>query len=309
MKPMLATAGPLPQGPGWAYELKWDGVRVLADRRPDRLRLTGRSERDVTVAYPELAGMADAVEDALFDGEIVAFADGRPSFAALQPRMHVQDARAAQRLAAAAPVTYLIFDVLRLYGVDLTARPYTERRATLDRLELPGPHWMVAPVFDDGPATVAACREQGLEGVVAKRLSSTYRPGVRSQEWVKVKLLRRQEFVVGGWQTGAGERSGRIGALVLGYYADGTLRYAGQVGTGFSQATLNQLGRRLSPLRRADQPFDPPLPRADQRDVVWCEPEVVVDVEFGEWTPAGRLRFPRYLGLRDDKEPAEVTRE
>lgn len=306
---MLATAGPLPEGPGWAYELKWDGVRVLADRTPERLRLYSRTERDVTVAYPELSGLTDAAPDVLLDGEVVVFAEGRPTFAALQPRMHVQDARRAQALRASAPVTYLVFDVLRLYGVDLTERPYSERRETLERLGMDIPCVTVPPVFDDGPATVQACHAQQLEGVVAKSLTSRYRPGVRSPEWIKVRTRNRQEFIVCGWQRGAGGRSGRIGSLVLGYHDAGRLHYAGQVGTGLSEATLQDLQERLEPIVRPTSPFDEEVPAPDRKDVIWCDPQVVVDVEFAEWTPAGRLRFPSFLGRREDKDPTEVVRE
>lgn len=306
---MLATAGPLPEGPDWAYELKWDGVRVLADVTVGALRLSSRSEQDVTAAYPELLGLADVCEDALFDGEVVAFTDGRPSFAALQPRMHVRNATQARRLMASTPVTYLVFDLLRLYGVDLTERSYAERRATLERLELESAQWMVSPAFDDGPATMQAGSEQGMEGVVAKRLTSRYRPGARTPEWVKVRFSHRQEFVVGGWERGTGERTNRIGALVLGYYENDKLVYAGQVGSGFSAADLARLSALLGPLRQDVWPFDTPPPPADSRDVEWCAPEMVVDVEFAEWTPGGRLRFPTFQGLRDDKDPREVVRE
>ncbi|HEX3814927.1 MAG TPA: non-homologous end-joining DNA ligase [Mycobacteriales bacterium] len=306
---MLATAGALPEGAQWAYELKWDGVRVLADRTPDGLRLSSRSERDLSHTYPELADFAESCADALFDGEIVALEEGRPSFAALAPRMHVGNAAQARRAAAVAPVTYLVFDVLRLYGVDLTGRPYAERRQTLERLDLHGPAAMVPPTFDDGPATVRACREQHLEGVVAKRLDSVYRPGRRSPDWVKVRLLKRQEFVVCGFEVGVGGRTGQIGSLVLGYYADGDLRYAGQVGSGLTGPVLKDLESRLKPLHQKESPFAEMLTTVEKRGVTWCVPRLVVEVSFGEWTPAGRLRFPTYQGLRDDKDPREVVRE
>ncbi|HVX47611.1 MAG TPA: non-homologous end-joining DNA ligase [Mycobacteriales bacterium] len=306
---MLATAGALPEGPGWAYELKWDGVRVLADRSPDRLRLQSRSERDITMTYPELGGLEAACPDMLLDGEVVAFVDGRPTFTALQPRMHVRDARKARALQKTIPVTYLIFDILRLYGVDLTGRPYSERRETLERLDLDVPHCLVPPVFDDGPATVAASRAQNLEGVVAKALSSRYFPGARSPQWIKVRTSHRQEFVVCGWQRGAGGRTNQVGSLVLGYYDGDALRYAGQVGTGFTAPMLRTVQEKLEPLRRDDSPFDEELPAPDRKDVLWCDPEVVVMVEFLEWTPGGRLRFPSFQGVRDDKDPREVVRE
>jgi bifunctional non-homologous end joining protein LigD len=307
---MLATPGPLPTGPGWAYELKWDGVRVVVDVGPDGLAITSRRGGDVSAAYPELAGLADACPDILLDGEVVALADGRPSFAAMQTRMHVRSVSQARRLAATTPVTYFAFDILRLYGVDLTARPYVERRSTLERLGLSGPNWTVPPSFDDGPATLAAAKQNGLEGVVAKRLAAPYRPGLRSPDWIKVRLGNRQEFVVGGWEAGEGGRAGGIGALLLGYYDDaGQLIYAGQVGTGFTDRKLVELGRRLAALVRPATPFEHVPPDVRGRPLTWVEPDVVVEVEFAEWTPDGRLRFASFQGERDDKDPREVHRE
>ena len=307
---MLATPGPLPTGPGWAYELKWDGVRVLVDIGPDGFRLVSRRGNEVTAAYPELAGLAEAGPDLLLDGEVVAMVDGRPSFSALQNRMHVRSAQQARRLAATMPVTYFAFDVLRLYGVDVTARPYAERRATLERLELSGPHWTVPPAFDDGPATAAAAEQNGLEGVVAKRLAAPYRPGVRSGDWVKVRFARHQEFVVGGWEHGEGGRTGSIGALLLGCYDDaGRLIYAGQCGTGFTARALASVGQQLAPLRRRTTPFHAIPPDVRGREITWVEPQLVVEVEFAEWTPDGRLRFASFQGVRDDKDPREVRRE
>jgi bifunctional non-homologous end joining protein LigD len=307
---MLATSGPLPTGPGWAYEFKWDGVRTLADSSAAGLTLTSRLGNDVTPAYPELAGLASVAEDVLLDGEVVAFVDGRPSFSALQNRMHVRDRTQARRLAGGLPVTYLAFDVLRLYGVDLTARPFAERRATLERLEVAGPHWTVSPLFDDGDATAQAAKENGLEGVLAKRLTSVYRPGLRTQEWVKVKFGRRQEFVVGGWEHGEGGRSGGIGALLLGVYDDGgAFVYAGQVGTGFSAAALRSMEQMLRPYIIDRMPFAAMPPDVRGRPITWVRPAVVVEVEFAEWTPDGRLRFASFQGVRTDKEPAEVRRE
>jgi bifunctional non-homologous end joining protein LigD len=309
VRPMLATAGALPTGPGWAYELKWDGVRVLADRTPGHLHLFSRSEREVTIAYPELAAVGAGCADVLFDGEVVAMAEGRPSFAALASRMNVGNAAQARRAASANPVTYLVFDVLRLYGVDLADRPYSQRRATLERLATEhdvGPI-TIPPAFDDGPATVEACRGQGLEGVVAKRLDSVYRPGVRSPDWIKVKQQHKQEFVVCGYEVGVGGRSRQIGALVLGYFADGRLRYAGQVGSGLAGKALRDLESRLT--AQQECPIDEELPAAERRGVVWCVPDVVVEVAFGNWTLAGRLRFPTYQGLRNDKDAREVVRE
>lgn len=310
VQPMLATAGPLPAGPGWAYEFKWDGVRTLADVSAAGLTLTSRLGNDVTPAYPELAGLAGVAADVLLDGEVVAFVDGRPSFSALQGRMHVRGVAQARRLVGQLPVTYLAFDVLRLYGVDLTSRPLADRRATLERLQVAGPHWTVSPLFDDGPATAQAATENGLEGVVAKRLASAYRPGVRTGEWVKVRFGRRQEFVVGGWEHGEGGRSGGIGSLLLGVYdQDGRFVYSGQVGTGFSASALRAMQKRLTPYATDRSPFESVPPDVRGRLITWVLPRVVVEVEFAEWTPDGRLRFASFQGVRTDKEPVEVRRE
>jgi bifunctional non-homologous end joining protein LigD len=309
VQPMLATAGTLPIGPDWAYEFKWDGVRTLVDSSTSGLTLTSRLGNDVTVAYPELAGLAEVADDVLLDGEVVSLVDGRPSFSALQSRMHVRKAVEARRLAARAPVTYLAFDVLRLYGVDLTGRAFRERRATLERLEVAGPHWTVSPLFDDGPATAQAATENGLEGIVAKRLSSVYRPGYRTNDWIKVRFSHRQEFVVGGWEHGEGGRSGGIGALLLGVYEGPGLVYAGQVGTGFTAASLRAMEKRLRPYVVDSSPFVAMPPDVRGRPITWVRPEVVVEVEFAEWTVEGRLRFASFQGVRTDKRPEEVVRE
>jgi bifunctional non-homologous end joining protein LigD len=309
VQPMLATAGTLPTGADWAYEFKWDGVRTLVDSSTSGFTLTSRLGNDVTVAYPELAGLAEVADDVLLDGEVVSLVNGRPSFSALQSRMHVRKSMEARRLAAAAPVTYLAFDVLRLYGVDLTGRPFAERRATLERLEVAGPHWTVSPLFDDGPATAQAATENGLEGVVAKRLSSVYRPGYRTADWVKVRFSHRQEFVVGGWEHGEGGRSGGIGALLLGVYEGTGLVYAGQVGTGFTAAALRSMEKRLRPFVVPSSPFVAMPPDVRGRPITWVRPEVVVEVEFAEWTVEGRLRFASFQGIRTDKRPEEVVRE
>jgi bifunctional non-homologous end joining protein LigD len=208
-------------------------------------------------------------------------------------------------------VSYVIFDLLHLEGRSLLGLPYEERRRLLDELELTGPSWQV-PAFHrgDGEALLAATRERGLEGIVAKRLESPYRPGKRTREWLKIKNLRSQEVVVGGWLPGKGRREGEIGALLAGYWEtqDGErrLRYAGKVGTGFDAADLRMLAHKLEPLRRDESPFSG---RQPQRGANFVEPRLVAEVEFNEWTDAGTLRHPSYKGLRDDKDPAEVVRE
>lgn len=303
LKPMLAMTGQLPADAGWAYEFKWDGVRALADIVGHRQHLYARSGVDITVAYPELITLAEQVDDALLDGEVVLFTDGQPSFTALAERMHVRNAAKAARLAASVPVTYMIFDLLRLHGEDLTGRPWRERRAALESLGLGAARWAVPPAFPDGPATYEAAGEHGLEGVMAKRVDSAYRPGVRSPDWVKVKLEVTGDFVVGGWRPGAR----KIGGLLVGVpRPDGRLTYRGRVGGGIGAALERELLRELEPLRTVGSPFAGDVPREDARGAIWVTPQIVVEVKYGQRTPDGRLRFPRILRLRPDKPAEEV---
>jgi bifunctional non-homologous end joining protein LigD len=315
LKPMLATTGnPPARGQNnWAVEMKWDGVRALAFVENGRLRLGSRTGKDITGTYPELAGLARATghKQALIDGEIVAFTDGKPDFEALQPRMHVSSASQAVRLAEQTPVTYLAFDVLQLDGRPLEGLPYSERRGLLTSFFPNGSAWLCPPNFpgEDLDDVLTASRANGLEGVVAKRLDSRYEPGARSAGWLKIKNQLRQEVVVAGWKPGKGNRTGQIGSLLVGVYDDGGLLYSGHVGTGFSDATLRMLGRRLEPLRRRDSPFAEPVPAEYAKQAVWVEPRLVIDVAFDRWTRVGRMRAPTYRGLRDDKDPADVVRE
>ncbi|WP_346119302.1 non-homologous end-joining DNA ligase [Micromonospora coerulea] len=304
LKPMLAMTGQLPADAGWAYEFKWDGVRALADIAGGRQHLFARSGVEITAAYPELITLAEQVDDALLDGEVVLFnASGQPSFTALAERMHVRDRAKAARLAATVPVTYMIFDLLRLGGEDLIGRSYRERRAALESLGLGAARWAVPPTFGDGRATYAAAGEHGLEGVMAKRVDSVYRPGVRSPDWLKVKLEVTGDFVVGGWRPGAR----KIGGLLVGVPGpDGRLIYRGRVGGGIGAALERELLRELEPLRTGASPFGGDVPREDARGAIWVTPQVVVEVKYGQRTPDGRLRFPRILRLRPDKPPEEV---
>jgi bifunctional non-homologous end joining protein LigD len=302
---MLAVAGPLPTGAGWSYELKWDGVRAVAVIRGGRLRLYARSGAEITAAYPELAGLAEVATEAVLDGEVVALDPaGRPSFQALAERMHVRDRDRAGQLAASVPVTYMIFDLLSLAGEDLTGLPYRQRRSALERLAPAGRRWLVPPRFTDGPATLAAAEEHALEGVVAKRLDSLYRPGLRSADWIKVKRDQTGEFVIGGWRPG--ER--RLGALLVGApVTGGGLAFRGRVGGGIGAAAERSLLAALEPRRVAESPFQEELAREDARDARWVRPELVVEVKYGQRTPDGRLRFPRFVRLRPDKTPAECA--
>ncbi len=309
---MLATLGALPeQQDGWAFEMKWDGVRGIVYTDGASVRVMSRNDRDVSVTYPELAGLGAALggRQVVLDGEVVAFdAEARPSFRLLQQRIHVADPAAARRLAERVPAVYLVFDLVQQDGAWLLDRPYAERRAALDALALDGQHWHTPPAFDgDGPAAVAASQGAGLEGVVAKRLSSRYQPGRRSPDWVKVKNVRTQEVVVVGWKPGAGRREGTIGSLLLGVHGPAGWEYVGGVGTGFTAAMLDDMLAQLRPLARPTPVLD--VPRADARDARWVAPEVVGEVAFGEWTGDGRLRHPAWRGLRTDKSPDDVVRE
>jgi bifunctional non-homologous end joining protein LigD len=308
IEPMLARTGELPGDDGkWAYEIKWDGVRGIAYVEGGRMRLEARSGRDITARYPELRelGRALAGREAVLDGEVVAFdADGRPSFQKLQGRMHLTSEHAVRRLSQSDPVHYVIFDLLWLDGHSLCALPYTERREQLVALGLNGATWRTpANHVGDGAAMLEASRAQGLEGIIAKRLDSTYAPGRRSPHWVKVKNVRTTDVVIGGWLPGEGRRSTQFGALVVGYHEDGALKYAGRVGTGFDEAELNRLGALFADLARPDSPFDG---RQPPREAQFIEPVLVASVGYGEWTQARTLRHPRYLGLRDDIDPETV---
>jgi bifunctional non-homologous end joining protein LigD len=312
--PMMARLADLPRDDGdWAYEIKWDGVRAIAHSEPGRLRFHSRNLHEITARYPELARLNRALSHhrAILDGEVVALdAEGRPNFGALQRRMHLSAEGAVRRLARDAPVTYMIFDLLWLDGHSLMELPYRERRARLAELDLNGERWRTPDyVAGRGADVLAATEAQGLEGVVAKRLDSTYEPGRRSAGWLKVKNLDRQEVVVGGWMPGEGRRRDRIGALLVGVRENGHLRYAGRVGTGFTERELDRLGKLLRPLVRDTPPFDAPEQTTLPREAVWVEPRYVADVEFREWTQGGQMRAPSYKGLRDDKEPDEVVRE
>jgi bifunctional non-homologous end joining protein LigD len=317
--PMMAVLAGLPpeaEDEAWGYEMKWDGVRASAYLSGGRLtRLISRTGRDITDTYPELRALGPATKDRqlVLDGEIVAFASGRPSFEALQPRMHVSDAAEAVRLARHTPVTYLVFDLLHLDWRPTLDLPYRQRRELLDGLGLAGPSWQVPPAFTDaaGADVLAAAVAQGLEGVVAKRLESRYLPAKRTTDWRKVKPEFRQEAVVGGISPGKGRREGRIGSLLIGVQAaDGSgLAYAGRVGTGFNDGDLRLLGGKLAALRSGVSPFAATVPRDQARNAQWVEPRLVVEVAFAGWTKEGRMRAPSYRGLRTDKDPAEVVRE
>ncbi|MHA6628377.1 non-homologous end-joining DNA ligase [Pseudonocardia sichuanensis] len=302
---MLATPGALPDGPEWLFEVKWDGMRLLADVADGRVRLSSRSERDVTANFPELAELTRLAPDVLLDGEVVLLENGVPSFAALAERMH---GPVATRVARARPVTFMVFDVLRLYGVPLLGRPLVERRGTLERLDLAAvPVLSLSPTYTDGGALFEATRERGMEGIVAKRRDSVYRPGHRSPGWTKVTHRQTQACVVGGWRP---ERNsaGRIGALLLGVPDGDGLRYTGRVGSGLAGELVQRVLRERL-VETGAPPFTGPLPRAETTGARWCEPLTVVEVGHSGWTDGGRLRQPVFRGVRDDLDPDHIQHE
>ncbi|UNK71981.1 ATP-dependent DNA ligase [Microbacterium sp. H1-D42] len=316
--------------PAWA-EIKWDGIRAIGtwqfgdgqvgtgqvgNGRParggGRFTLRARSGTDITARYPELTADGKPgfpASDAVVDGEIVAFdAQGRPSFSRLQDRMHLTKAREIEREVVRTPIVFLLFDLLRLDGHDLTGLPLRQRRELLEQLasDLDAPV-QVPPVFDDLDTALALSREYGLEGVVAKDPASAYQPGIRSGSWLKLKNTRMQEVVIVGIRPGQGNRTGVIGSLLLAVPGDdGALRYVGRVGTGFTDRMLRDLDRLLQPLR-VDAPPLHGVPAADSSDALWVRAEVVGEVEFANWSPGGILRHARWRGLRSDKSVEDVV--
>ncbi len=306
VKPMLAKLSTLPADESlWAFEVKWDGIRAIARCEPGRLKLLSRNEIDRANRYPELAVLGEALgsHSAMLDGEIVTFDEqGRPSFQGL----------ASHDEPGARQASYMIFDLLWLDGESLLDLPYLERRERLLALELENDRVKVpANYVGEGTALLAASREQDLEGIVAKRLDSPYVPGGRRGEWLKIKNVSSQELVIGGWLPGKKGRAGRLGALLVGHYEQGengspVLRFAGGVGTGFTDRELERLGKKLQARARKTSPFVGAQPPREARFV---RPDLVAEIEFREWTRDGSLRHPSYKGLREDKDPREVVRE
>ncbi len=313
IEPMMArlgTAVPTPDS-SWGFEFKWDGIRAMAHVDGGRVRLISRSGEDVTARYPEMHAMGRAIgsSEVILDGEVVALDEkGRPSFEEIQQRMGLTLESEVRRKMKVVPVTYMIFDLLWKDGHSLSEQAYTDRRAALAKLKLAGASWQTPPFEKGGgQAMLQASAKAGLEGIVAKKLDSSYEPGKRTGAWVKVKNHNRQELVIGGWLEGEGRRRGYPGALLVGYHDGGKLVYAGKVGTGFTDTMLEKLAGLMKPLEQAKNPFEggSPPPRAAH----FVRPKLVADFEFVEWTRSGQLRAPSFKGLRNDKTAKEVIRE
>jgi len=311
IRPMLAKASvALPRDADhYGYELKWDGFRTLLFLEAGKARVQSRNLRDVTREYPEMQAVAQALRgrQLVLDGELVVLdAKGRPSFEGMQRRAgYLDPLPRAQR----EPVVFFAFDLLWSDGESLMAQPYTRRRDALDELGLKHASAWVPPSQDDGAAMQDAARAMKLEGVVAKGLDSPYEAGKRTGAWLKVRDVQRQELVIGGYTLGEGNRKGKLGALLVGHHEPGAdaLRFAGGVGTGFTEKVLAELRGKLDPLIRSESPFQPheDIPSG----AVFVEPRLVCEVKFATWTPGGILRHASFLGLREDKDPDDVERE
>jgi bifunctional non-homologous end joining protein LigD len=326
LEPMLANPGRIPESDSdeWAYEIKWDGIRALGHADHGRWWMLSRRGEDVTTRYPELGPIGEALADraAILDGEVVALdTEGRPRFQLIQSRMGLTSPAAIKARVAQTPVDYVIFDLLHLDGHCIRDLPYVRRRELLEELGLDGPRWRTPRYRRGGGAgLLEAARRQGLEGIVAKRCDSPYRPGRRSGEWIKERVWRRQEFVIGGYIPGEGRRSNRVGSLLVGYYdrraselgrgETQTLHFAGGVGSGLTEDLIDLLTRELGRRERPESPFDVGAPSGPKaRYAVWCEPELACEVSWTEWTDEGTLRQPAFKGMVDDKDPHEIVRE
>ncbi|GAA1789141.1 ATP-dependent DNA ligase [Nocardioides hankookensis] len=305
MRPMLATkATHVPTGEAWTHEVKWDGVRALTDVRDGVVRMTSRNENNITVAWPELSASPLDGRDLLVDGEIIALNDrGLPDFRTLQERMHVRNPKTIARLADAVPAIYMVFDLLRLDGTDLTGEPLERRRELLTGLGLDG-SWQVPAPYDDGAMLFDATLQQGLEGIVSKRRASTYRPGERSAHWLKFAHRHRLSYVVGGWRPQEGT-SDRLAALLVGEPTPDGLIYRGRVGSGIGPKQGAVLTELVAALGRADSPFADEVPRVDAQGTRWLEPVLVVDIDT-HGRGYDRLRQPSFQGVRADLAPEDL---
>ena len=309
-----ASAEVPPVGDDWVYELKWDGMRVIASIDDAGVRLRSSNGNNATNSFPELDGLVellDGFDSLVLDGEVIAMGDdGVPSFVRLQQRMHVKDRADSLKRAKDVPISYAIFDVLFVNGNETLRLPFADRRSLLERIVEPGSHWLLTDVHEGDPGPLLdSVMARGLEGLVAKRSTSPYVEGKRSPTWVKIKPRLRQEFVVGGWTGGKDGNAGSLGSLLLGVMVDGELIHCGSVGSGLTNDLRREWLARLIGSGRSTQPFANEVRSSSGRELFWCDPTAVVEVAFHEWGNDGHLRHPVYLGRRDDKSPDEVTRE
>ncbi len=308
IQPMRAKSGSLPTAEGWSYELKWDGMRLqasvlpVAQGSPPSLELRSGSGRVLTSTFPDLASLAEAVDlRVVLDGELVVFDQGRPNFSRLQQRIHVADPSTS--LLQTHPVVFIVFDLLRLDDSDVTSLPYHDRRRLLRSILADGPNWRVpSHVDEDGQQLLDLARAHDLEGIVAKRTQGVYRPNSRAGEWIKIKLRRRQDFVVGGWLPGAGGLRDRVGSLLVGVRDGGELRFAGAVGSGLTDQMRQYFLENLDPTITCPFSVVPKL----SKPPTWTEPRLVIEVAYCEWGHGQHLRHPVFVGLRLDTDPSQV---
>ncbi|HEV8378367.1 MAG TPA: non-homologous end-joining DNA ligase [Tepidisphaeraceae bacterium] len=311
IQPMLAVLSTLPPDPKpYSFEFKWDGVRAITYFDGRRLRMESRNLLDITPRYPEVHALTKELDKrrVILDGEIVALdKEGRPSFPLLQQRMHVRDSGAVKLLMKSVPVYYIIFDLLYLDNQITMPLPLKQRRELLEGLLLSGPSWRTSPAIEgEGKSMYETAEAHGMEGIVAKKLDSPYEPGRRSPNWLKIKIIQSQEFVVGGWCPEKGDNRSRIGCLLLGYYDKGQLRYAGSVGTGFTDAIHRQLVEKHQKIERPTSPFVDKVPKPN---AIFVDPKLVVEVDYRRWPEGGLVQQASYKGLRMDKKASQVVKE
>jgi bifunctional non-homologous end joining protein LigD len=311
VEPMLALPFGMPNNAeDYAFEYKWDGIRALYYWDGTRVRIESRNKQDMTHRWPELRKLGETFGAiaAILDGEIVALdTRGQVSFGLLSSRMHLPSSPTARQMSDA-PVVFMIFDILYLKDHVLMPLSYSHRRAILEKLNLSSETWKIPPSHRENPvAMLEAAIQNGMEGLVAKRLDSIYLPGRRTEAWLKIKPVKRQEFVIGGWIPIRGSANGGVGAMLVGFYdRSRRLVFAGKVGTGFTDVARKDLEQRFKSITRNDNPFATSVP---VKDVNFVEPRMVAEVEFYEWTSDGKLRHPSFKGLRADKDPWEIVRE